>query len=133
MKAIFLAALALTFAQSPSLAHEGHDKTPGAVAAPHGGIVQGTNQLYLELVPSADGVKIYPMDHDVKPVALSEVKLDGTATFPKKSKGEPVKFSQEGDAFVAKIAAKGAHRYTLNLNVEYKGKKEKAKFTVEPQ
>ena len=133
MKTFIAATIALVFSQAVSFAHEGHDKTPGAIAAPHGGIVQGTSQLYLELVPSSDGVKVYPMDHDGKPVTISDVKLEGTATFPKKSKADQVKFAPEGDAFVAKVAAKGAHRYTLNLNVEYKGKKEKAKFTVEPQ
>lgn len=133
MKIIFAVTLALVLSHTAAFAHEGHDKTPGAIAAPHGGTVQGTSQLYLELVPSADGVKIYPMDHDGKPVAISDVKLEGTATFPKKSKADLVKFAPEGDAFVSKVAAKGAHRYTLNLNVEYKGKKEKAKFTVEPQ
>lgn len=133
MKTLFAVTITLAFSQTLSFAHEGHNKTPGAIAAPHGGIVQGTNQLYLELVPSTDGVKIYPMDHDAKPVAVSDIKLEGTAAFPKKAKADPVKFAPEGDAFVAKVESKGAHRYTLNLNVEYKGKKEKAKFTVEPQ
>lgn len=133
MKNVLGLILALTAIQTTAFAHEGHDKTPGAIAAPHGGIVQGTSHLYLELVSSSEGVKIYPMDHDAKAVPLSEVKLEGSVTFPKKSKAEAIKFSVEGGAFVAKVAAKGAYRYTLNLNVEHKGKKEKAKFTVEPQ
>ena len=132
MKNVLTLILALTI-QAAALAHEGHDKTPGSIAAPHGGIVQGTSHLYLELVSSTEGVKIYPMDHDAKPVPLTDVKLEGSVTFPKKPKAEGIKFAAEGDAFVAKVAAKGAYRYTLNLNVEHKGKKEKAKFTVEPQ
>lgn len=115
------------------IAHEGHDKSPGAVAAPHGGVVQGTKQIYLELVTKSDGVEIFPFDHDMKPILLKDVKLEGAMVLPKKSKSEPVKFSAEGDAFIAKIDSKGAHRYVLDLSVVHGGKKEKIKFNVEPQ
>lgn len=114
-------------------AHEGHDKTPGAVSAPHGGVVKGTSQIYLELVNEAGGIKVYPLTHDSSPIALKEVTIKGTATFPKKAKGEPVSFASGDDHFAAKVNAKGAYRYSLDLTVTYKGKQEKITFQVEPQ
>lgn len=125
--------LATLFFSFGVLAHEGHDKSPGAVAAPHGGVVQGTSHIYLELVTKSDGVHVFPFDHDMKLIPLKDVKLEGTMALPKKGKSEAVKFTPEGDAFTAKIDAKGAHRYTLDLSVVHGGKKEKVKFNVEPQ
>ncbi len=115
-----------------SFAHEGHDKTPGSVQAPHGGVVQGTNTLYLELVNDASGIKLYPLTHDLTPIALKEVTLTATAQPPKKAKA-PVKFTPVDDHFEAKVEAKGAYRYTLDVSTTYKGKKEKLTFQVEPQ
>ena len=132
MKRVLLS-IAMLFVSQGAFAHEGHDKAPGAAAAPHGGLIQGSEHLYLELVSSSDGIKIYPLDHDMKAVSVADVKLEGTATLPKKGKGVPVKFSTEKDSFAAKVAVNGAHRYTLDLTVSHKGKKEKVKFTVEPQ
>jgi len=127
------ALLLATLFSISAFAHEGHDKNPGTVAAPHGGVVQGTSQIYLELVTRKEGVVIYPFDHGMKPIPLKDVKLEGTMTLPRKTKAEAVKFSPEGDSFVATIDAKGAYRYTLNLSVVLGGKKEKLEFNVEPQ
>ena len=66
--------------------HEGHDKTPGAIAAVHGGMVEGKGHIYLELVSNSDEVKIYPFDHDQKPIPLSEIKkINGKMSFPRKN------------------------------------------------
>lgn len=113
-------------------AHAGHDQTPGSVQAPHGGVVQGTRELYLELVNDASGIKLYPLTHDLAPIAPKEITLTGSAQAPKKAK-VPVKLSVVEDHFEGKIDMKGAYRYTLELSVGYKGKKEKASFQVEPQ
>ncbi len=116
-----------------SNAHEGHDKTPGAVAAPHGGVIQDIEHIYLELLTETNGLKLYPYDHELKPIALKDVKIEGSATFPKKPKAEKVSFTSEGEAFSAKVDSKGAHRYTLDVTITHAGKKEKTKFNVEPQ
>ncbi len=42
-----------------AFAHEGHDKTPGTLTAPHGGQLKGTSQLYVELVSDSAGL-IFP-------------------------------------------------------------------------
>lgn len=125
--AIFLVSLGLT-----TYAHEGHDKTPGAVAAPHGGIMQDLEHIFLELTVESNDLKIYPYDHDLKPIALKDLKLEGSATLPKK-KAQKISFSQSNDAFTAKFDATGASHYALEVVVTHQGKKEKAKFNVEPQ
>lgn len=125
--------VAMFMAFSITSAHEGHDKTPGALAAPHGGIVKGTDHIYLEVVSGSGEVKIYPLDHDMKPIVVADVKIDAKMTIPRKNKSEVVKFSSQADYFSAKIDAKGAHRYDLDVSVTHGGKTEKLKFSVEPQ
>ncbi len=113
-------------------AHEGHHETPGALTAPHGGLIKETKQLYLELVTEKSGVKIYPFDRAMKPVAPKDVKLDAKMQVPRRKKQEDVKFEMKDDHFVANVDAQGAHRYDLNLSVTHNSKAEKVKFSVEP-
>lgn len=119
-----------------SMAHEGHNNVPGKTSAladkAPAGVVQSTSQLFLKLVTKSDGIAIYPFDHDEKPIPAKDVSIVGSMTLPKKGKSD-LKFTVEGDAVVAKVSAKGAHRYTIDLSVVYAGKQEKAKFNVEPQ
>lgn len=124
---------ALFLALEGAKAHEGHDKTPGALAAPHGGIVKGTEPIYLELVTESGGIKVYPLDHNTKAIPLADVKIEGKMSIPRKNKVEAVKFTVGSDHFIAKIDAKGAHRYDLDITITYGGKTEKLKFSVEPQ
>ncbi len=128
---IFSAAILIAFGSAH--AHEGHDKTPGALAAPHGGLLKGTDHIYVEVVAGPDEVKAYPLDHDLKPVPVAELKLEGKMSVPRKNKSEALKFSAQGDYFSAKVDSKGAHRYDLYLSVTHGGKTEKLKFSVEPQ
>lgn len=116
-----------------AFSHEGHNKTPGSLAAPHGGQIKGTSQLYLEVVPEASAVKIYPFDHDMKPVPLNEIKIDATMKLPKQKKSEKVIMNSSETFFEAKIDSKGSHRYNLDLKIDYKQKSEKISFNVEPQ
>lgn len=116
-----------------TFAHEGHDKTPGALAAPHGGVVKGTDHIYIEVVSGPNEVKVYPLNHDMKPVPVADVKLDAKMSIPRKNKSETVKFTTQADYFSAKVDAKGAHRYDLDVTVTHGGKTEKLKFNVEPQ
>lgn len=130
-KFLILTALAFTF--SSANAHEGHDKTPGALVAPHGGILKGVEHIYVELVTEPKGLKIYPLDHNMKAIPLSDVKIEGKMSVPRKKQSDAVKFVSEADHFSSKIDAKGAHRYDLDLTVVHGGKLEKIKFSVEPQ
>lgn len=132
MKKIFIAVV-MFLAVGTAYGHEGHDKTPGALAAPHGGLVKGTDHIFLEVVSSQNEIKAYPLDHDMKPVPVVDVKLDGKMTVPRKNKSVVVKFSAQADYFSAKVDSKGAHRYELDVTITHGGKAEKLKFSVEPQ
>lgn len=90
-------------------------------------------QIYLELVSVEKGVKIYPMDHDKNPIPLSEFKIEGKMTIPRKNNGKELKFVALDDHFAAQVDAQGAYRYDLEVSVTRAGKSEKVKFNVEPQ
>jgi hypothetical protein len=95
MKRICLSALlvASSLISGPAQAHEGHNKAPGSVAAPHGGVIQGTASLYWELVNEAGGIKLYPLTHDMAPVPPKEISLTASVSFPKKPKAETIKLA----------------------------------------
>lgn len=131
MKLITLILTALILPLS-ALAHEGHDHTPGAKTAPHGGVLQKTGGIHLELVSKGENLQLFAYDEEMNPLLPKDVGIEGSMTLPKKSKATQVKFAPDGDALTAKVDAKGAHRYTLNLLVTLAGKKDKATFNVEP-
>ena len=122
----------LLISMGTASAHEGHDKTPGAMAAPHGGMLKSAGHVSLEIVPSKEGFKLYPLDHDMKPIALTDVKVDAVAKFPRKKKLEPVALTSEADFFEGKVASGGAYRYTVEVKATHGGKTEKFSFNVEP-
>lgn len=113
--------------------HEGHNKTPGSLTAPHGGQIKGTEHLYIEMVADAEGVKLYPLDHDLKPVAVGEVKVEGTLQLPRNKKSETLQWTPAENYYEAKVKTKGTHRYNIELKVSYKNKMDQLKFIVEPQ
>ena len=136
MKQIALAIMLVMGVYQVSFAHEGHDKTPGAIVDPNPeipGTVKITNQLYVKMVNESAGIKVYLFTHESISVPLKELTLQGSVTFPKKTKAESVKFTEAGNYFSAKVDAKGSYRYTLDLTITYKGKKEKVNFQIEPQ
>ena len=116
---------------SYTFAHEGHNHTPGSIQAPHGGVIKGTSELYMELVSDASGLKFYPLTHELKAIPLSELKVSGTYQMPKKKK-EKLTLSSFEDHFETKVESKGAYRYALQLETIFKTKKESVTFQVEP-
>lgn len=132
MKRILLLTV-LIFSFGFANAHEGHDKTPGLQSTRPGGTIKGTDRIYLELVSDKDGAQLYPMDHDKKAIPLSEVKMEAKMTIPRKNKTQNLKLTAQNDHFAAKVDAKGAHRYDLDVSVTHGGNTEKLKFSVEPQ
>lgn len=111
-------------------AHEGHDQTPGAIKANHGGVVKAGKEINLEYVVSGSEVKLFPMSHDGKDLMTPDVKFNVTAKLPK-GKAEPVKIESIDGAFVAKVDFKTAYRIEVNVEAEVKGKKSVFKFQVE--
>lgn len=132
MKVIAAAVISFLFINFAS-GHEGHDKTPGAINAPHGGQLKGTSQLYIELVSDSSGVKLYTIDHDLKTIPIKEVKIEASMKLPKQKRGEKLQFRSNESFLETKIDAKGSHRYILELKVTYKSKTELISFNVEPQ
>lgn len=132
MKSIIMTFITLIIGLT-CLAHEGHDKAPGAITAPHGGQLKGTSQLYVELVSDSAGFKIYTVDHDLKTIPIKDVKIEGTAKLPKQKKSEKLALNVSESFLESKIDAKGSHRYIVDLKITYKGKTETVSFNVEPQ
>ena len=122
----------LLISMATASAHEGHDKTPGAMSAPHGGMVKSAGHVSLEIVPSKTGFKLYPLDHDKKPIALADIKVEAVAKFPRKKKVEPVVLRGDADFFEGTVASSGAYRYTVEIKATHGGKTEKFSFNVEP-
>lgn len=112
--------------------HEGHDKTPGVLSAPHGGMIKGTDELYLEVVTSKKEIQLYPLDHDMKALPLSDVKIEAKMSLPRKKISESLKLESANDHLKAKVDAKGAHRYELEVHITHAQKTEKLKFNIEP-
>jgi len=132
MKSV-ITALAILLTGLSSFAHEGHDKTPGALTAPHGGQLKGTSQLYVELVSDASGFKLYTVDHDLKTIAVKDVKIEGSVKLPKQKQSDKLALNASESFLESKVNAKGSHRYTVDLKVTYKEKTEGVSFNVEPQ
>ena len=132
MKSV-ITVLAILLTGLSTFSHEGHDKTPGALTAPHGGQIKGTSQLYVELVSDASGFKLYTVDHDLKAIPVKDVKIDGSVKFPKKKQSDKLALNVSESFLESKVNAKGSHRYTVDLKVTYKGKTEGVSFNVEPQ
>lgn len=132
MKLLMTTLATLTIGLS-TFAHEGHDKTPGALTAPHGGQIKGTSQLYLELVSSPSGFKIYTVDHDFKAIPAKDVKIVGSVKRPKQKQADKLVLNASENFLESKVDAKGTHRYTVDLKVTYQGKTEAVSFNVEPQ
>lgn len=119
----------------PSQAHEGHNHGATGPVAPHGGALKTLPEFSVEAVKVKGGVKVYVLDQAMKPLAAGAVKkVTGKVTFPKKAEATSVDFVSKEDGFEAKIDPKGAHRYTLDLEITKadKEKPDKATFQIEP-
>lgn len=113
-----------------AFAHEGHDETPGALKANHGGVVKSGKEINLEYVVKGDTVELYPASHDGKDLPVADVTLTGTAK-PSKGKPAPLKFESKNGAYLAKIDFKGAYRVEVQVIADNKGKQSTFKFQVE--
>lgn len=113
-----------------TFAHEGHDETPGALKANHGGVVKPGKVINLEYVIKGDSVELYPASHEGADLPLTDVVLTGTAK-PSKGKATPLKFESKNGAYLAKVDFKGAYRVEVQVVADNKGKKSTFKFQVE--
>lgn len=127
MKKIITAALLLGALNIS--AHEGHDM-PGVLKANHGGVVKAGKELNLEYVVAGNVVKIYPVSHEGKDLAATDVSLTALVKLPK-GKAEPVKLEIKEGTYTAVVDFKSAYRVEMNVSTEVKGKKDAFKFQIE--
>jgi hypothetical protein len=114
-----------------ALAHEG-EHGPSTVQAPKGGVMRSLETVHLELLSKGNTIQIYAYETDLKPSDVSKYPVSASVTFPKK-KSEALVLQNKGDHWEADVDAKGAHRYTLLLDIKQDGHQDKVKFTVEPK
>lgn len=119
---------------SLSSAHEGHDKVPNAQIAKMSppGIVKTTSELFIEVQEINGKIRILIYDHDKKDIPPNELALTGVVKYPRKHPVQKVGFSTVDSFFETKIDSKGSHRYTLELEVIFRGKKIPLSFNIEP-
>lgn len=125
--------LALTLLITPhlSMAHEGHNHSPGS-EAPHGGVVKEGKTIHMELVAEGNSVKLFPLDKDYKSLPLKDIKITATAQPAKKSL-VPLTLKPGQASFDGTVDPQGARRVELKIEAELAGKKENFTFQVEPE
>lgn len=120
----------LIIASIPIFAHEGHDETPGAFKANHGGAVKAGKEINLEYVVSGAQVKLFLISHEGKDLSPNEVKLTATTQLPK-GKAEVAKLEIQDGAFVTHIDFKNTFRVEMNVSASKAGKTDTFKLQIE--
>ncbi len=135
MKKLITTALISLFV-STSFAHEGHDHdSPKSLKAPKGGIIKSLEESYIEVVSKGKDLKIYIYDKEMKQKDPSTFKASATAEMPRTKKKESIPLQVKENTLEASYDAKGAHRYTLTVEVTDPavGHKDSLQFTIEPK
>lgn len=115
-----------------AFAHEGAHG-PEQKVAPHGGVLREGPTLTFELVKGSSDIKIYPLEHDGKPLDPKSVLVDTKKTSLKDARKKPVDFKlmpNEG-AFILSFKKGTSHRYSLELFAQFEGKENKAVWQIE--
>jgi len=110
--------------------HEG-DHGPSTFQAKKGGVVQSLETVNLELVQAEGVLQLYAYDSKGKAAKVSQYPVSGKIQLPMKKTVE-VKFEDKGEYWEIKYSPPAeAHRFTLELNIEQGGHKDKIPFTIE--
>ena len=138
MKQIFKLILVIKIALLglTAIAHEGHDHdAPVSVQAPKGGIIRKLENHFIEVVAKEKDIKIYLYSTDLKPVEPKGFKVFAKAQLPKKKNQESLSLKTENGTMLSTFDAKGAHRYTLHINVTEPNDthSNSIKFNIEPK
>lgn len=99
--------------------------------AQHGGIIQKTDNTFLELVQEKERTSIYITGHDHK--NITDKKLSLSAIAEANGKRYPIQLSFENDHYSASPANSYLHKeknYVLMLTINFSGKVEKANFNL---
>jgi hypothetical protein len=113
-----------------AFAHEGHDHGAPSFQAPRGGILKSALDYHFELVRDKNTVQIYAYDQAGKELPTNKFKTTAELELPRQKKtGLPLVDKKTN--WEATVDAKGAHRFTLKLNLEAGNEKDYVSFTVE--
>jgi len=131
MKTLKLLALTVITAFSmAAFAGAEHDHGAPTFQPPKGGILKSTHSTHFELVKGSKGVNIYAYDKDGKGIATKGLTLTAELELPRQ-KATAVTLTSKETHWEANVDAKGAHRYTLKVNIDDGKEKDYVKFTVE--
>lgn len=105
--------------------------------APHGGLVQESQKLNMELVTEGSEIRLYPLSKmgaavPAKAVHLSASLLTETKKTETKKKTR-LKLNPAGDHFIARLPQKGLQSFELTVQAKAKGETEDFVFKVEPK
>ncbi len=129
---VFLVLMGWILWTTGAYAHEGHDHGAKGLQPSQGGVIHKGTKLNLEVVQESGELRLFPLDTNAKPLKATDLKISGTYELPR-GKAEPLALNAQKDHFSATVDAKGAHRYAVNLKVDYKGQSESFSFQVEPE
>ncbi len=135
MKYLQIALALLVCSAGQTFGHAGCHKAPGEHAAPHGGLLEHTEHILVELVDTENPMEIYVLDGDLKPLPTSKAKVKASIELPRRSRASAqVQLEDKGSHHAAFVTTKGRlHRYTLVVEVtEEDGHIETVRFQVEP-
>jgi len=78
-------------------------------------------------------VNIYFFSPDMKPMATGDLKVSATMQLPKKKGKDKVSFKPVDNHFLGAVKASRTHRYQLDVEIFFKGKRELLTYQIEPQ
>lgn len=136
MKRFFVVMTMLVCFGNHAVAHEGHaHDAPKAVQAPKGGLIKVMEKSAVEVVSKGQDLKIYVYDKALKPQLVKDIAVTAQAEHPRTKKIESVALQAKDTHYEGTYDAKGAHRYTLILNVKDSKADhgDKLSFTIEPK
>lgn len=127
-------ALVLIFFSMSLFAHDGAHG-PTQKMAPHGGVLMDGKFFMSELVQSDQGIKLYFLTHESKPINPSELILIKEKISFLDSKKKPVSFElvNEKESILVKFDKTKSYRFNLAVPVTYGKKKDDFKWGFEPQ
>lgn len=126
---LFIFCLAIAFS-ALTFAHEGHDHGASTFQAPKGGILKTTFNAHFELVKLQNVINLYVYDKDGKNLPTKDYRLTAELELPRK-KSTPIALNDKSTHWETTVDAKGAHRFTLKINIDNGKEKDHVKFTVE--
>lgn len=132
---ICLCLLFLTISEL-TVAHSGHEHAPGEVQAPKGGLIQDFGEDgYLEVLEKKGRINIFLYTQDLKDADISRFDLKAQAVLPRGKGITHLKVQRDSKSFELSYDAKGAYRYTLQLELRDNVEKEshQFKYVIEPK